>query len=1033
MPQLPDPFDFIGQPRPIRPRAADILPPQSPEEEQSLLGQLGSGLLSGLGYIGSSLDKVRRAAWALPTGNARELAAIIPFSDALGITDPTQAVHGSDLLGGDENTPFLSGEGLGGLALDIALDPLTYLSFGGSAVSKLGQAAKKAGVLPKSGAARAAGLAAASPEAAKLAQYTGQTVADVAGKSLGGHIGVGLPWPGAANFWTADLTPLGNTLSGAAQAASGAVGALPVVGKPLQALGSGLGEAGAATGRAWNALFDRDVLGQLSQKGQEYGRELSLARKLAQEQALESVGSAVKAYGPDALKGGQEVRGILEGTLPAGQASAGGQRAAPVIKNAQEAFLAEAKEWGVPVGEIDNYFHRSVVKPELDVAHGGKGAGSGLTVRSPSQIAREEILTNIPGGTAAIEKMVADPFLSGTARGAGQDTAAAAQHIMQNYAIQDPVKAKNLAEFLYSLSPERQKIGLFAKEAMTDFEEGLKQIAQSTATAKTMIGFLAKEAVTGAKPPGGRSLGEVLANVGLDRNVADIKMLDALVASGKHPPFRGNPAQQVLTLDNHFVSREVADALERSLQAFTMPRVLEPVVKVWDSIQNLTKSFLTSPNPAFHARNAASGLWQNYILTGAKALPDAYRESAALLRDPAHVVKGLSQHPEFRGLSDAAATEILRQKAFTSGLLGAGPAQDVVGQAAAQELLMRFPGAMPGRKVGLEAVPDYLQGLVGRGQPGTAAEKANPLAVRGVGGRAESKFAPVAAGQKLGNEVEDLGRLAGFVGLARQGYSLDVATEMVKAAHVDYTRLTGFESQVMKRLVPFYSFARGNVPQQFRQILERPGGITANMVKASSQARDEFAPDYLGQGLAIPVGGDDKTRRYLSSLGLPFEQLGEFTTLRGLAGQLSPLLKYPYEQLSGQQLFSGRDLRDLHSRLGDLGVNLPQPVENLLMNSPLSRLIGMGSTLVDPRKSWADAALNLATGARVTDVDMQKARQQAIRKALDEELRGQPGVGVFSRMYFRPEEIQNMDPREQALARLYLAQEQRARQQRAQR
>src|SRR6185436_11110993 len=92
-----------------------------------LLDILGSGL----GYIGDTLSKPGRAVRGVLGGRPDELASLIPFSDSLGITDPSRAVWGRDLLNqwnmgtGDE-----IGDTALGFGLDLATDPLTY--FGGA-------------------------------------------------------------------------------------------------------------------------------------------------------------------------------------------------------------------------------------------------------------------------------------------------------------------------------------------------------------------------------------------------------------------------------------------------------------------------------------------------------------------------------------------------------------------------------------------------------------------------------------------------------------------------------------------------------------------------------------------------------------------------------------------------------------------------------------------------------------------------------------------------------------------------------------
>jgi hypothetical protein len=107
-----------------------------------------STLLDALGYLGDSLDKPGRAVRGLLAGRPDEAAAIVPFSDSMGLTDPSRRTSGRDILAGLGLDP---GEGLGGtiagMGTEMALDPLTYLGAGLGARlgSKAGEAATAAG------------------------------------------------------------------------------------------------------------------------------------------------------------------------------------------------------------------------------------------------------------------------------------------------------------------------------------------------------------------------------------------------------------------------------------------------------------------------------------------------------------------------------------------------------------------------------------------------------------------------------------------------------------------------------------------------------------------------------------------------------------------------------------------------------------------------------------------------------------------------------------------------------------------------
>lgn len=104
-----------------------------------------SDILDAIGYIGSALDKPGRAVRGLLAGKPEEAAAIIPFSDSMGLTQQSNATSGKDLL---KALGMDVGEGIGGdiagFATELGTDPLALL--GAGAGLRLGGAAERAAV-----------------------------------------------------------------------------------------------------------------------------------------------------------------------------------------------------------------------------------------------------------------------------------------------------------------------------------------------------------------------------------------------------------------------------------------------------------------------------------------------------------------------------------------------------------------------------------------------------------------------------------------------------------------------------------------------------------------------------------------------------------------------------------------------------------------------------------------------------------------------------------------------------------------------
>ena len=132
---------------------------------------MGNALLEALGYIGDLLSKPGRSVRGPATGRWDELAAILPFSDTMGLTDPERQVSGRGLLEhyGMDKDAGLGGD-IAGFGAQIATDPLSYLGAIGGGVGgyKIGKALAARRALPA--AAEAAAPAALAETASPLAK-----------------------------------------------------------------------------------------------------------------------------------------------------------------------------------------------------------------------------------------------------------------------------------------------------------------------------------------------------------------------------------------------------------------------------------------------------------------------------------------------------------------------------------------------------------------------------------------------------------------------------------------------------------------------------------------------------------------------------------------------------------------------------------------------------------------------------------------------------------------------------------------------
>lgn len=417
--------------------------------------------------------------------------------------------------------------------------------------------------------------------------------------------------------------------------------------------------------------------------------------------------------------------------------------------------------------------------------------------------------------------------------------------------------------------------------------------------------------------------------------------------------------------------------------------------------------------------------------------------------------------------NDEFATEVVGQKAYSEGVVGSVDA-DRLGAVTGtgeretgtlEEVLSGVPRA--GRK----SMSPYrvVSKFFGR-EPGTTIDPRKMFRVRGVYGRMQSELGPVVAGEEMGAFVEGAVRLQPWLALAKRGYGTSEAARKVAGAQVAYSNknFTPFELKYMTRLFPFYKFSRSKIPFHMKQLIEKPGGVHAQIIRAMNlgQSQGELAPDYVRDTASMSVSqqnpilssligeAPEGTDRYLSGLGLMIEDLlsigpGVRGTGQEALSRLNPMIKGPMEYFTNQSFFQagpegGRPLDELDPMLGRIlsnvtgqaePVQLPQLLEVAAANSPFSRLLTTVRTLTDPRKKGdygalsealpfnlpgVPAALNLLTGVRVTDISP-GAKDAVVRDLLNAEMK-RTGASVFERINYTKAELAKMSPKEREAA-----------------
>lgn len=831
----------------------------------------------------------------------------------------------------------------------------------------------------------------------------------------------------------------------------GPFGALKMLGraaKPATALipfhkqiGGALSEGADVASRYGKALFNKDVRGALEAPTQQAGiraaaRERELKAQLMGE-LLESARKYQPDYTPESLErvvASREGRGT--GQLTAAESEF--ERSVGDLLSRRHAAEQAA---GVKVGTVQNYWPRSTAELEGAASTGGRGAQPVSPFES-FQIGREEFFRDM--GRGDIENLLKDPqfaalnplqqhayirqnvykmtpeelefatdpgFTKHVGLGTFDNPALADQSnwlATKRAQVQKAIKqAENLSDWVNKADPRlRAGTERLWNEPMQDLARRIETGARSQAHAESLGDLLASQRVS-ATEPGARSLADVINKISLDPDVLKTKL-------------------GATDLAQEFIPGKIAEDVERYVRNFAGPKAATGMGKFLDQFTSMFKAHQTAPWPGFHVRNLTSGFMRNAEMLNPVGAARGMADAKAL--SGGGVIEGASQFPIFAGknLTDAEATRKIADMAVANDVTMRGWSSVTDQPKMARPFFEDIPGVVPHKGLG-ELVSSAFPRSLG---------EANPFAIAGVGGRKSDKFAPVAAGRIAGEQIEDVNRLGGFIGMLRRGDDPLESAAKIRAAHVDYGSLTPFEQQ-LRRFVPFYTYQSRNIPYTIKQLMERPSlfnpagiGYQSTAARLTNQMRgDQWIPQYLGSGLAIPMGEEeDGTQRFLSRLDLPHEQAfenlyggtgGLQRTAMAALGQLNPLLKAPLELATGKQFYSGRNLADLHPTWFTKTMGIEAPLmDQLLMNSPLARLTSVTQQLADPRKGVGAKALNILAGPRVTDVDMERQRMLAARDIAQQELAGRPGVRSYEHFYTRPEDMGLLTPDEIALLRM---------------
>jgi hypothetical protein len=226
-------------------------------------------------------------------------------------------------------------------------------------------------------------------------------------------------------------------------------------------------------------------------------------------------------------------------------------------------------------------------------------------------------------------------------------------------------------------------------------------------------------------------------------------------------------------------------AVNEFFQTRLLPQMLEAQTRIW-------RRMVTVVNPAFYAINITGDIERQFVELGVSALnPNRMLQSIKII--------GGSNKPITIGKVTKRGDEWL-DEIHTTGIMGSFEKRLDMGDISRDGAILKFETKVSkavGRPVA--ATRDFGYGLAGMGSQ---------------------------KGKKVGQVIEDYSRSTMYLNARAKGLSVRDSIDSVHNTLFDYYYgLTSFERDVMRRVVPFYSFMRFNAAFQTKAAINSPSRV----------------------------------------------------------------------------------------------------------------------------------------------------------------------------------------------------------------
>jgi len=371
----------------------------------------------------------------------------------------------------------------------------------------------------------------------------------------------------------------------------------------------------------------------------------------------------------------------------------------------------------------------------------------------------------------------------------------------------------------------------------------------------------------------------------------------------------------------------VANEISKHWNKINNPKEIGRFIEITDKITNFWKKTTLGIFPSYHFRNEIGNVWNNYL--AGVTNPMVYEE-AKRLTDLAKTGKLVGKDLQLYRQAE-------KYGVINKGLMAADiPTKDI---ALKQPLREKIFGKTLGH--------------------------------------------PLETGMKIGTEFENNARLAHFIDKGHKGLDFNQASMSVKKYLFDYQELTDIERNYLKRVFPFWTWSRRNIPLQIENLIKQPGkyAVIEKGRKAigggEAEPERKYLPAYMKEGYSFRIGKSNKNISTYQSLDsyLPAADILKLTNIPRLALGLAHPAKTLVELAMNYSTFYKQTIaKNDWERKELLGKYVPNKVDYILRTirgiNEMDKLFGAKSENLTP----VEKALRFTTGIKLTKLDIRKAR-----------------------------------------------------------